>query len=332
MAEVALSKGWQMPFVNVFKTHGVGSTWAKSAKQGDVDQYMDKTLRATVMRITGSIPASNYIALPKVKSQSLGLVGSFLHIQFRAVPSKIFIMHFDVVADDGVVVRVSISNLFKEFKATSTCLQFPYVESSALWTVLVLDLQAILTLYVNRRFTYLKGIRLCANMFVRNIFTSSTCYSPETLPKDALLFVPKGELWESLYEYVHFPQVEAAQAKQPVTVTNHPNTATTKTVSTAELTSAHTVHAHALKAATEERETHKQPAAHGRTMLSVARHAPPIGNAPPIITGSVLKIMVLIIEISIVLTESRLSLLRPPFLQLASTSLQRIISLHSRDI
>ena len=251
---------------------------------------MDKTLRTTVMRITGAIPASNYIALPKVKSQSLGLVGSYLHVQFRAVPSKIFIMHVDVVADDGVVVRVSLSNLFKEFKATSTCLQFPYVESSARWTVLVLDLQAVLALYVNRRFTYIKGIRLCANMFVRNIITSSTCYTPETMPRDAQLFVPKGELWESLYEYVRFPQTEAAPAQQPVAVINHaaPTATTTTTASAPELTSAHIVHAHAHapRAAADERDAQpRQPAAKGRAMLSVARHAPPVGNAAPIISG-----------------------------------------------
>jgi len=46
---------------------------------------------------------------------------------FRPVPVKYFVVHADVATQDGLVVRISFSNLFKEFKSTSTWLQFPFV-------------------------------------------------------------------------------------------------------------------------------------------------------------------------------------------------------------
>lgn len=35
--------------------------------------------------------------------------------------------HIDVATEDGLAIRISFSNLFKEFKSTSTWLQFPFV-------------------------------------------------------------------------------------------------------------------------------------------------------------------------------------------------------------
>jgi len=80
-----------------------------------------------VYKITGAIPASNYIQLPQTSTQSLGLSGQYVYLMFRPVPAKYFVVHADVATVHGLVVRVSFSNLFKEFKSTSTWLQFPFV-------------------------------------------------------------------------------------------------------------------------------------------------------------------------------------------------------------
>ena len=87
----------------------------------------DKTLKSTIYRITGSIPAGNYIQLPRTSSQSLGLTGRYMYLMFKPIPSKFFVIHLDLVTHDGLIVRLSFSNLFKEFKSTSTWLQFPYL-------------------------------------------------------------------------------------------------------------------------------------------------------------------------------------------------------------
>lgn len=59
----------------------------------------DKTLKGTVYRIRGSIPASNYLQLPRTGSQSLGLCGRYLYLLFRPLPRKYFVVHLDVATE-----------------------------------------------------------------------------------------------------------------------------------------------------------------------------------------------------------------------------------------
>lgn len=80
-------------------------------------------------RITGTIPASNFIQFPHTSTQSLGLTGRYLYCLFRPIPGKYFVVHVDVATDEGLTIRISFSNMFKEFKSTSTWLQFPFVSS-----------------------------------------------------------------------------------------------------------------------------------------------------------------------------------------------------------
>uniref|UniRef100_F6WAH4 WD repeat-containing protein 90 n=1 Tax=Xenopus tropicalis TaxID=8364 RepID=F6WAH4_XENTR len=193
---------WQHPFVNVFK-HLRLEEWKKSSKEGDVTSVMDKTLKCTVYRIRGSIPAGNYIQLPKTSSQSLGLTGRYLYILFKPLPGKHFVVHIDVSAEDGQTVRISFSNLFKEFKSTATWLQFPFVcgaikgsvydstaqgarqgmvgpaPSGSRWTCLLLDVQYILSLYLSRRYSHLRSAKLCSNLLVKNLMTSDLLFNPE---------------------------------------------------------------------------------------------------------------------------------------------------------
>ncbi|ESP04065.1 hypothetical protein LOTGIDRAFT_230310 [Lottia gigantea] len=235
---------WQHPYVNVFKHFNL-STWKKSTKEGEVSTAMDKTLKGTVFRITGSIPAGNYIQLPKTGSQSLGLTGRYMYLMFRPIPAKYFVVHVDVATQDNLVVRVSFSNLFKEFKSTSTCLQFPFIchaskgsisslaavgakaqigptPLSARWTVLSLDFQYILSTYLNRKYHFIKSIRLCANMIVKNIYTSDMVYDPgisfseskkrgmipgnaAPMPREMAFPLLKGSDWHEVYDIIRFP-------------------------------------------------------------------------------------------------------------------------------
>ncbi|XP_033117799.1 WD repeat-containing protein 90-like isoform X4 [Anneissia japonica] len=240
-----MSKIWQHPFVNLFKHYHV-EEWKKSSKEGEVMPVMDKTLKCTVYRISGSIPAGNYIQLPRTSTQSLGLTGRYLYLLFRPNAGKYFVVHLDVVTDDDLVVRISFSNLFKEFKSSSTWLQLPFVcnaakdsvdhytapadkqakqgpaPNSTKWTVLVLDFQYILSMYLNRKYAYLKNVRLCANLMVKNLFTSDMQYEPgislkkakdtgllahgvAPIPREMSFHLPKGDNWCDLYDYIRFP-------------------------------------------------------------------------------------------------------------------------------
>lgn len=90
------------------------------------------------------------------------------------------------------------------------------------WTVLVLDFRYILSVYLNRQYAYLKTMRLCANMFLKGLFTSDIDYMPglsasearklglldqgiSPLPREMAFPLPKGADWHELYDYIKFP-------------------------------------------------------------------------------------------------------------------------------
>uniref|UniRef100_A0A3Q1GPN5 CFA20 domain-containing protein n=1 Tax=Acanthochromis polyacanthus TaxID=80966 RepID=A0A3Q1GPN5_9TELE len=240
------SKGWQQPYVNIFK-HVKVEDWRRSAKEGDVSSYTDKKLKCTVYRIRGPVPANSYILVPKVINQSLGLTGHFFYLLFRPTPGKYFVVHLDVAAEEGQVIRISFSNMFKEFKSTATWLQFPFLcgaakdsvyestsksakhglvgpaPTSVRWTCLMLDLQYTLSVYLNRCYSHLKSVKLCANMAVKNMFTTDLLLDPGIsfseaklmglasslgtgpMPREMSFPVPKGGHWHDLYDYIKFP-------------------------------------------------------------------------------------------------------------------------------
>uniref|UniRef100_U3I5E2 WD repeat domain 90 n=1 Tax=Anas platyrhynchos platyrhynchos TaxID=8840 RepID=U3I5E2_ANAPP len=195
----------------------------RSAKEGDVT---DKRLKGTVYRIRGSVPACNYLQLPRTGTQSLGLRGRYLYLLFRPLPRKHFVVHLDVATQENQVVRISFSNLFKEFKSTATWLQFPFVvlarspscnlvgaaPANVRWTCLMLDLHDILSMYLNRHYSHLKSIKLCSNLLVRNVCTSDLVFDPANLaghgvspmPREMAFPVPKGEKWHDHYDYIRY--------------------------------------------------------------------------------------------------------------------------------
>ncbi|KAM5331996.1 WD repeat-containing protein 90 isoform 3-T3 [Glossophaga mutica] len=232
-----MARVWQHPFLNVFR-HFKVDEWKRSTKEGDVATVMDKTLKCTVYRIRGSVCASNYIQLPKTSTQSLGLTGRYLYLLFRPLSTKHFVIHLDLSTEDKQVIRVSLSNLFKEFKSTATWLQFPFIceaetsrkgvaPSSARWTCLQLDLHDILLVYLNRRYSHLKSVRLCANLLVRSLYTSDLCFDPAVnvgearraklpvtpMPREMSFPVPKGESWHDHYIHIWFPSGSSAASK-----------------------------------------------------------------------------------------------------------------------
>ncbi|XP_073070524.1 WD repeat-containing protein 90 isoform X3 [Manis javanica] len=240
---------WQHPFINVFR-HFKVDEWKPSAKEGDVSTVMDKALKCTVYRIRGSISASNYIQLPRTSTQSLGLTGRYLYVLFRPLPTKHFVIHLHVSTEDGQVIRVSFSSLFKEFKAMAMWLQFPFsceaktprkglvavASPSARWTCLQLDWHDILLIHLNQRCSHLKSVRLCASLLVQSLYPSDQCFSPVVtvteaqraklpvtpMPREMAFPVPKGESWHDHYAHVRFPSHSSEAPLQPVRRSDSP--------------------------------------------------------------------------------------------------------------
>ncbi|NWI66893.1 WDR90 protein, partial [Todus mexicanus] len=208
---------WQRPYLNIFKHFRV-EEWKRSTREGDVAAITDARLKGTVYRIRGSLPTSSYLQLPRTGTQSLRLVGRYLYLLFRPMPYKHFIVHLDVTTEENQVVRISFSTLFKEFKSTATWLQFPFVCGAAedsvddcparrgeerlaraapadvRWTCLVLDLHSILSLYLSRRYSHLKSVKLCSNLLVKNLCTSDLVFDPGEELGPRVAFVPSSEL------------------------------------------------------------------------------------------------------------------------------------------
>uniref|UniRef100_A0A8C7XN51 WD repeat domain 90 n=1 Tax=Oryzias sinensis TaxID=183150 RepID=A0A8C7XN51_9TELE len=238
-------EAWQNPYVNIFK-HVKIEEWKKSAKEGEVSTFRDKLLKCPVFRISGVIPENSYILIPRNTKQSLDLTGHFFYLLFRPSAGKYFLVHIDVASKEGQIVRISFSNMFREFKFTPTWLQFPFVcgaskgsvyertaksathglvgraPGSVRWTCLMLDLQDILSFYLNCSYSHLKRVKLFANMDVKNMFTSDLLLDPGIsfteakqmghsflqgtgpFPREMSFPVPKGTAWHDLYDHIKY--------------------------------------------------------------------------------------------------------------------------------
>ena len=200
---------WQHPFVNIFKTFKLAQNGPKISKKGDIQSSSSKIVKSLVYTITGQVPANAYLQIPTKPSDSIDLIGRFFYINFKPLPQAYFTFHLDILTNDTrQTVRISVSNLFKEYKSTNTWLQFPIIVESApgtpdfeteslkipdgrkspdkpAWTMLCLDLKAILAVHLNRQFGSLKSIRICANLTVKSVFTSDVEFCPTISPQQA---------------------------------------------------------------------------------------------------------------------------------------------------
>jgi WD40 repeat protein len=150
---------WQHPYVDVMRQLGVFE--GKHAKVvGDVRVLLDPTLNKQVLCIKGAVSAANYLELPgpgttakertrnpaAARTTALGLTGDYIYLQIRAMADKYFVIHIDVQTTQGLIIRLSISNIFKFIKLQNhgRVLQLPCDFLSTKWTVLALHLPSLL--------------------------------------------------------------------------------------------------------------------------------------------------------------------------------------------
>jgi hypothetical protein len=123
---------WQHPYVDVLRQLSVFE--GKHSKiVGDVKASLDPTLNKRVLCIRGHVSAANYLELPgpgataterarnpaAARVTSLGLTGEYMYIQLRAIAEKFFSVHIDITTTNGLVIRLSLSNIFKHIKVRS---------------------------------------------------------------------------------------------------------------------------------------------------------------------------------------------------------------------
>ena len=157
---------------------------------------------STVHSWSNSLPTT-IASFPPSLGNRFRLTGHFRYLVFRPTPGWFFVMHLDLATEDGLSVRISLSNLYKCFKKSATWAQLPLVysektgeaflvcsserenESESLsqpapensrWTFLALDLQAMVFELFRNHYAHVKTVKLCANMTVKGAYTSDIKY------------------------------------------------------------------------------------------------------------------------------------------------------------
>ncbi|KAF6264700.1 hypothetical protein COO60DRAFT_1654818 [Scenedesmus sp. NREL 46B-D3] len=186
---MAEAQEWQHPFVNFFKLCGVDQQEQQkrdAEMSGKVAARLDDAIHKRVLRITGAIPAVNYLKMPK--SSGFALHGRFCYLQLRfEQPSALFSIHLEAVTTDGNTCRISIGNIFKaeNVKKKARCVQYTLKDLPSCWMLLSVDLAAAVATAAGSGvsggasgsaqpspFSHLKGVQLCSTLTVRGVFTS----------------------------------------------------------------------------------------------------------------------------------------------------------------
>eukprot|EP00002_Diphylleia_rotans_P027250 TRINITY_DN5458_c0_g1_i4.p1 TRINITY_DN5458_c0_g1~~TRINITY_DN5458_c0_g1_i4.p1 ORF type:complete len:980 (-),score=137.24 TRINITY_DN5458_c0_g1_i4:162-3101(-) len=162
-------------------------------------------LAKKVYKITGTVSASNYLQTPKSPNQSLGLTGRYIYCQFMPIAGQFFSIHIELLSTEGNTVRLTFSNLFKEFRTSSRLIQFPCPNFPSRWTIMVVDAPTILHGYSIHQYRCMKSVQFCSNMLVRNFYTSDTLFDFETLPRDMAFPLNDGKQWGTTFRWVAFP-------------------------------------------------------------------------------------------------------------------------------
>eukprot|EP00892_Ulva_mutabilis_P005258 jgi/Ulvmu1/3103/UM015_0143.1 len=198
-----LAKAWQHPFVSVFKLCDVDE-WKHVSKAGNVVYVLDKVIGKRVFCMSGSVPAANYILLPKAKGPILGLTGQYLYMQIQVKQHKEWAVHIDVTDVTDKVHRISLSNIYKpgSDRVTAMGQQVYMGHVSQKWTVLALDLAAMLAAEGDTPYKAVARLQFCANMRVRGAFTSHLKYSLKSLPRDMQL---NPALGSQHYDFIWLP-------------------------------------------------------------------------------------------------------------------------------
>ncbi|KAL6762256.1 WD40-repeat-containing domain protein, partial [Haematococcus lacustris] len=200
MVPAPIAPGWQHPFVDVLKLCD-----RETELKGEVTEHMDKIIGKKVYKVRGTIPAANYLRLPKLKAQNLGLTGRFLYIQVKVTPVKVFVIHLEVQTQDQNVHRISISSMYRteSLQRKSNGIQIPFTQSSHRWCIMAVDLVTALRKYTTSPLSCLRSAQLCSWLTLRALFTSDLKFSLQTLPRDMAL---SHALDSSLFEFVWLPQ------------------------------------------------------------------------------------------------------------------------------
>jgi len=172
------------PYVDVLK-HFASDNWEEAGFAGDVQQRIDKGLGKRVFALRGRTPSTNCLSVPRIGRPPLGLTSKYLYFEVRLTAGRPFLLHVDVLTTQRSVVRLSLSDRFKETKRCGTVIQLPCPElagAAGRWTVLGFDLAALLWVHEGNSsgdFDSLRGFVACSRCSIARcpVFPVSNAFS-----------------------------------------------------------------------------------------------------------------------------------------------------------
>ncbi|CAD8163025.1 unnamed protein product [Paramecium octaurelia] len=221
---------WQHPFVDVFKQFGVFEI-AHTQSKGQVSVVQDNSIGRKIIRLLGAISANNMVQIPDPCQgiKQLGLTGRYIYIEFIPIKGRYFTIHFDLqIKDRDPLIKLTVSNMYDVHKVQQSQLLIPYPKNAPnKWTILILDVEYFLgnfgllpsSLYKSFKGIHsLKSFQICSSMNIRGIYTSDNLYDWDTMPKQMLFKLAKGQKWTEEYQIAYWPalDVQPHVFKQPL--------------------------------------------------------------------------------------------------------------------
>ena len=81
------------PLPHLFQPADNKSLHSQSSQSIGPRLVQDKQIGKKVLRVWGNIPSTNYLQLPRKKTDSLGLTGRFLYAQVKLDPERFYVIH-----------------------------------------------------------------------------------------------------------------------------------------------------------------------------------------------------------------------------------------------
>lgn len=149
--------------------------------------------------------------------KTLGLTGRYIYFQVKCPRHGLpFSYHVDLgMADRSHGVRLSVSNLFKNFNTSNGFVaQIPLELKNNCWTILVIDVietlkksQILPKTYMLEGSYQIRSLTVCANTHIRGVFTSDNLYDFVTLPADMRFkFAFELSKWPEYFDWQQVPQ------------------------------------------------------------------------------------------------------------------------------
>ena len=161
------------------------------------------------------MPASNSVEITSSSSasKSLGLVGRYVYICYKVPKDKTAAFHFDFIMQDKNSCRLTLTTLTTGVKEKRESNPMLPLEATGRWTIHCVDLdyafmelKAYPKTNLIRKYKFeLTAITLCAESYVRGIYTSDNLYNLQVMPKEINFRRPQQGTWEENYAIKYYP-------------------------------------------------------------------------------------------------------------------------------